>query len=185
MRSLQHITTQWLTNQREKLLEFSGLTEETIRDIWGGSESIKDEDLTKIKYRDDCPLYHKMIFRFRQYDRSASRLANTIDLNNKTRLLFRYRLEGQAEIIEFLAWIKNGLGIYDLYTLAQPDLEEPESSGEEYDLDHFRDSPFHQIWKINEIRWFFDLPIKAQNQLIERYNTECVDAYNRRIRDEQ
>jgi hypothetical protein len=194
-----HITSGQLSSQRAQLVAFSEFGEEDIRKVWGSlGSSTKTDDLAQLQYDPAGPLCHKLIFRFRQYDRSPSRFAHGIDPGKQQFILFRYRLE--RDVVEFFAWLKNGLGIYDLYMLliasdgnasdqsgskasiapgdGASDQPGSEADGEQPDLEHFGDSLFYQQWRTNEVLWFFALGTETQEQLITRYNHECVDAYN-------
>jgi len=73
-----------------------------------------------------------------------------------------------SELIEFFAWIANGLGSYDITVLEFNDFND----------ELCQRSTYVQKWSANQVTFFFDLSEKVKLDLINRYNKECVDAYN-------
>ncbi|MCJ7637199.1 MAG: hypothetical protein MUO21_06880, partial [Nitrososphaeraceae archaeon] len=72
------------------------------------------------------------------------------------------------ELIEFFAWIANGLGAYDIVMLEFNDFSD----------ELHQKSTYIPKWRKNQITFFFELPVTIQASLLARYNEECVDAYN-------
>lgn len=109
MEKWRHITLAWLNSKKEELFSFGDIDEKTIYEMWNYEGK-------------EFPVSHDMIRRFRQYGSSPCCLASAINSPDRDRLLWRYGLERQ--IMEFFAWLKNGLGIYDVFILAPSPEEE-------------------------------------------------------------
>jgi hypothetical protein len=73
------------------------------------------------------------------------------------------------DLIEFFGWIKCGLCPIDLISI--------------FNLESIP-SNHRELFKKNEIEFFYSLSLDQQNRLIDRYNRECVDKYNQYMREE-
>jgi len=142
------------------------MKEEDVRALW--ILPGEDPDISDLKYHWNIPLYQKMIFRFRQCEQSPFRFCNQIDPVNQDRMMSYYQIYDlfEKQLINFFSWLKNGLGVYDLYEL----------DGMKYNTNELSQSA--QLWKVNEIKFFFGIDRQAQTVLINRYNKECIDKYN-------
>ena len=167
---MKHITLEQLNRYKEKLVAFSNITEENIRSIWIKDGEDPNVDLTTIEYNWDIPLYQKMIFRFRNCNKSAPAFFRQIDPGNQQRMLWFFILFGlrDNEIIEFFAWIANGLGVYNITKLEFDD----------YNEQLVTQSTLVPKWRENQITFFFDLDEDKKANLIKEYNKDCVDKYN-------
>ena len=152
----------------------SQLTQEDIQNIWRRSIELEIKDLNTLKYNYDIPLFQKMIFRFRNCERSPSMLYNQIDPINKQKLLW-YIINDIfnqnktkppltytdvsifKKVIEFFIWIKSAFSWYILKA-DFPSLSEH----------HL------QLWNQNEIKFFFGLDNGIQLKLINMYNEYIV-----------
>jgi hypothetical protein len=170
---MKRITIDWLNQFKPQLVKLSNMTECDIRNIWILPNESRDVDLTTIEYSYNAPLYQKMIFRYRQCEYSAPGFFRQIDVFNQQRMLDYFSLIeiDACELVEFFAWIKNGLGSYDLTVL----------EFNEFTNELCQRSNYVQKWKANQVTFFFDLSDQLKLSLIYRYNKECVDAYNEMI----
>ena len=152
---LDRITLERIKDYHHALEKMSNLTEDDIIEIFKKPNDKKVtmeylEEIYNKQYVPMLPLWCTMIFRFRNYDQSPSRLYyGGCDPWNKVR--FRgyfcpyegYMVFGAknyfGQIIEFLAWIKN---MWTPYLLAH--LFKLEESDEVI-----------QTWNDNEIKFFF------------------------------
>ena len=170
MITLHHITQEWLGRYKTQIMNLSDMTEDDIRKIWIRPGEDPNVDLSTIVYNYDIPLYQKMIFRYRHCSHSAPAFFRQIDPGNQMRMLAYFLLFGHnvRELIEFFAWIANGLGAYDIVMLEFNDFSD----------ELHQQSTYIPKWKKNQITFFFELPEGIQASLLARYNKECVDAYN-------
>lgn len=162
---MKHITHALINKYKTNILNLSHITEAEIRDIWHNPGEEYLTDFTSLIYDFDIPLYQKMIFRFRNGSNLAVILYQGCDPSNKRRILYTYNMfyEEVSDLMEFFAWIANGLGIHHINIIAQND-------GDDFD--------YVTKWKENNIEFFFSLTDSEQNKLINQFNKECVDAYN-------
>lgn len=162
---MDYITLDWINNNKIGLLHLALLCENDIKNLWIQNIDEDVENLQTLVYRYDAPLYQKMIWRFRNCKNNPCVFFIQIDPSNQNYLIQKYfgyssRYYNNKQLLEFFAWIKNMLGEYDLRDL--------DKSGQLINL-----------WKNNnEIDFFFMANILVQNNLISRYNRECVDRYN-------
>lgn len=172
MYRLHQITIESLNKHKDDLINLSNIDEFKIRDIWYHSGDIYLDNFVKIEYDFDIPLYQKMIFRYRNGGNLATRLYQGLDPGNRNRLLLNYNLyySDNNELMEFLAWIANGLGIIDIINL------------EGISYNDKLNSQYIPKWRQNEIKFFFDLDVIKQQLLIDRYNKDCVDQFNNRYK---
>ena len=122
-----------------------------------------------------------MIFRYRNGNRLTTQLFKGCDPCNQEALLryfFGANCMKVAELVEFFAWITNGLGAYDVFEMDRKNhLTDPAYINMSID-----DSPLVNIWKRNtNVIFFFLLSTGLQQSLIERYNNDCVNRYNEMI----
>ena len=174
MRKMKHITLEDLNLHKEKLVKLSYMTKTDIRNIWITVDEDKNVDLESIEYHWSIPLYQKMIFRFINCDMSVPQFFHQIDICNQGSMLyyFKFFAYDSRELVEFFAWIANGLGAYNICLL----------QFDKYDEELCQNSSFVKLWKENQITFFFGLNEKKQNDLIDQYNKEEVDAYNKMIK---
>ena len=187
---MNHITLVAIEKFKSKLIKFSKMTEEDIMAIWIEPSNGEDVtiDLSKIEYKWDIPLYQKMIFRYRNCQHSAPRFVHQLTPGNQNQVLHYFDLtmdisqlaeyilnkEGpfhslySRDLIEFFAWIANGLGSYDIVMLEFNDFND----------ELLENSSFVNNWTSNQIEFFFELGLEQQERLLTRYNRECVDSYN-------
>jgi len=172
---MQHITFDFINRYRKQLNQISEMKEEDIRAMW--IQPGESSDISNLQYNWSIPLYQKMIFRFRQCEQSPFRFCNQIDPNNQGRVMSYYKIydDFSNQLINFFAWLKNGLGIYDLFEL----------DGTLEQIKDIEKSQLYQLWKINEIKFFFGINGQKKNRLINRYNVECIDSYNRYIQGDK
>ena len=193
--------------RKDHLLRFSSLTEKDIQRIWGNNQidQIDQIDLSDLQYHLNAPLYQKMIFRYRTCSNQAACLWNAIDQINRRILLNYFELSDinarlpfsiaadvsdeefnrlskeyirdDGNLVEFLAWIANMLGPIDIFQLEG--LSNNLMLGERYSI-----SKYYPLWMKNSIEFFFSLPIKKQQILIDRYNHREVDEYNKLVLDD-
>lgn len=169
---MQHITFDFINKYSKQLNQLSEMKEEDVRALW--IQPGESPDISNLQYNWNIPLYQKMIFRFRQCEQSPFRFCNQIDPVNQSRMMSYYQIYDDYgnQLINFFAWLKNGLGVYDLFEL-------------DGTLDQIKDvdkSQLYQLWKINEIKFFFGIDEQKRCLLIDRYNADCIDNYNRYIR---
>lgn len=172
---MQSISFNFINKYHKQLDQISKMRKEDIRALW--IQSGESSDISNLQYNYDIPLYQKMIFRFRQCEQSPFRFCNQIDPVNQSRMMFYFKIydDNENQLINFFAWLKNGLGPYDLFEL-------------DGTLDQVKDiekSQLYQLWKINEIKFFFGINEQKRNLLINRYNKECIDTYNRYIQGDK
>ena len=157
---MQHVTIDWIIKNKVNLLKFSDLSEQDIKHFWMGDNDKDIIDLKKLIYRYDAPIYQKMIWRFRNCNKSPSSFWNQIDPVQQNNLAFRYDIYfDNKELLYFLSWIKNGLCYTDIHNLDMTD-------------------NLYNVWQLNEIKFFFMLNNALQEDFIKRYNTECIDTFN-------
>lgn len=173
---MKHITLPWLSRHELHLKQISLMSEEDIRTIWIKPSEDKSVDLSTITYNYDIPLYQKMIFRFRQCSLSAPRFFQQIDPGNQQVMLCHFvhnyvTIKELQELMEFMAWISNGLGIYDVTRL----------EFNEYSEELVQQSTFVKLWQANQVTFFFGLSEEKKLELLKRYNIDCVDSYNQLI----
>lgn len=171
MLPMKHISIEWINLYKQNLITFSNITEMDIRDIWIRKGDIYVDNFSELEYDYDIPLYQKMIFRYRNGNNLATRLFQGCDPCNKRRLLNNFNMiyENTHELIEFFAWISNGLGVYNILEFEKEEISENH-------MDYVKE------WRKNDIEFFFLLSSKVQNQLIQRYNKECIDEYNKMLK---
>lgn len=165
---MQRITFAFINKYRTQLNQMSDMKEVDIRALW--MQPGEDPDISNLQYNWNIPLYQKMIFRFRQCEQSPFRFCNQIDPGNQGRMLSYYHIydDNEKQLINFFSWLKNGIGQYDLYELDRTLTN----------LNEIDQSNLYQLWKINEIKFFFGIDRQKQLILINRYNVECIDRYN-------
>jgi hypothetical protein len=148
----------------------SKMSEQDVIKMWGGPD---DFDLEKIQYRWDAPLYEKMLWRFRQNNGSPFAFCHSCDPSNMLRPLDYYNIYNNRnkDLIEFFAWIKNGMGIIDFYDLFDANMTMKH--------DQITEIFPYKNWKVNEIVFFLNLTVPIQEKIIDKYNINCVDSYNR------
>lgn len=138
---------------KDKLINFSNIGEMNIRDIWykDGEEYLND--FSNMEYNYNIPLYQKMIFRFRNNNRSAPLLFSGCDPHNKNRLLLYFGIcaEEKCEMIEFFKWLNN-----EIYHL-------------ELNIDKLPN---------DYIKFYFTLSEEKQKELITKFNKDCIDKFN-------
>lgn len=169
---MTHITLSFIYKYHKQLERLSAMKEDDIRALW--IQPNEDPDISSLQYNYNIPLYQKMIFRFRQCEQSPFRFCNQIDPGNQSRMMSYYQIydDNERQLINFFAWLKNGLGIYDLYKL-----DESSTSIEEIEK-----SQIYQLWKVNEIIFFSNINDNKKSLLVDRYNKDCIDKYNQYIR---
>lgn len=176
---MQNITLEWVKSYANQLFQFSNITESDIRDIWIKDNEEYLEDFSNLKYDYSIPLYQKMIFRFRNGGNLATRLYDGRDPGNKRRLTSYFGLHQSNripvrriisglqihhdELIEFMSWIANGLGVHDIAELKKVGVSK---------------SQYIDSWRKNQIEFFFSLSEADQQSLIERYNLTCIAPMN-------
>lgn len=169
MLKLKHITFELIDNNKQNLINFSNITEENIRDIWFTNGDVYIDDLTLLEYHWSIPLYQKMIFRYRNSDKLASKFFRGCDPYNQMILLRKFHMYHEnKDLIDFFSWISTSLGVYDIVQL----------EGLEFNDENLDESKYVKSWKKNDIEFFFSLSEDNKNYLIEKFNTECVDKYN-------
>ena len=174
MLAMKHISLDKLYDYKEKLKQFSQLNEYNIRDIWRLVDDPFIENLNNLKYHWDMPLYQKIIFRYLNADRMASKLYRGLDCGNQRKLLDHFNMNWNEfhGIIEFFAWISNSLAVFEISQMECPEIK------------NYQKSQYVKKWKENDIHFFFDLPLDKQNHLIQRYNVECIDRFNEMMSDD-
>ena len=167
---MQHLTNDKINRYKKELVKLGHMTEQDIQNIWIKSGEEKTTDLSIIEYHWNSPLYYKMIFRLRNCERSGPRFFRQIDPCNQRVMLDYFSLFSRecSEILEFFAWIANGLGSYNITMLEFND----------YNEELIEKSNYVKLWKENQIDFFFELPDLLKNKLIDQYNKDCVDSYN-------
>lgn len=170
MQSLKYITYESLSEQKQRLEKMSAMTEFDIQVIWRESYEQKCDDFKDLVYNYDIPLYQKMIFRFRHAEMSPSKFIKQLDPVNQQRILSYLQIY-DTQLVEFLAWLKNGIGIFDLHSMQT----------EVSSIDDVENTQLYKFWSKNEIVFFFAIDKILQDTLITRYNKECVDTYNEMI----
>lgn len=157
------ITLDLLLSVKPQLMKMSTTNEFDIQKIFIRPNEEQFFDFSNLIYRYDAPLYQKMIFRFRQCDKSPFRFWNQLDPSNRNAFLryFNFYSENKIEITEFFAWLKNGLGIGDFHELYG-------TQNNEYTPGEL---PGYKLWLENEIVFFFGIDEEKQQQLINKYNT--------------
>jgi len=170
MRAIKQITLEWLNRFKPQIVKLGAMTKSDIRNIWILPSERRDIDLSTIEYHYNAPLYQKMIFRYSNCKFSAPSFFRQIDPFNQQRMLdyFSFVEIDASELIEFFAWIANGLGSYDITVLEFNDFND----------ELCQKSTYVQKWQDNQVTFFCDLPEQVKLDLINRYNKECVDAYN-------
>lgn len=172
MEPLTPIRLDKLQDYKQKLLQISELDEFTIRDIWRLDDETCLSDFRDMKYHWNIPLYQKMIFRFWQADHMASKFYRGLDPGNQNMLLNHFNVSWKEfhQIIEFFAWISNGLAIFEINKM--------DCNGAK----DYKSSEYVQKWRKNDVVFFFWIPENQQKDLIKRYNKECVDRFNDMIK---
>jgi len=167
------VTLKDILSIKNFLIELSKMNEFDITNIWiqPGEPKISDKEglkalvysLRSHEYNYNIPLYQEMIFKFRNCDQSPCRFYNQVDPNNQKTLAsyFARKLpmneyidvydKNFYKIMQFMAWLKNGLGLY-----------------------HFQELGLtmggYESWLINEIVFFFYVNEEMQVKLINMYN---------------
>lgn len=174
---LDHIELEKIETHHDSLEKVSNLTEEQIKEIFKnhGDKEVTMEYLEEIynkQYVPGLPVWCTMIFIFRN-DQSPSRLYyGGCDPCNQCTFR-RYFCKNYDEdnyfgqILGFFAWIKNSWNKFMLAPLFEISIDD----------DSF------QIWESNEIKYFFQLTDKHKKILIDRYNSDVVDEYNKIIKN--
>lgn len=183
MLRLAEINVELLQQWREKLIKMSLMTKKNIQDIYIESGDVIADDLDKLVYSYDIPLYQKMIFRFVNCDLNTAVFYHQIDPNNQHLLrrffgsIENYRTSSVMHgLIEFFAWISNSLGSYNIVELEGIEYK----SGTNYELEE--NSKFVHQWRKNPVIFFFDVIDDVQKRtLIDRYNTQCVIPWNKHL----
>lgn len=182
---MKQVTLDLLEKYKQLFLKISYMTENDIRNIWIKGDEDENVDLATIEYNYDIPLYQKMIFRFRNCQLSAPRFYHQIDPGNQRVMLLHFCKDElieltlqltctkDNEIMEFLAWLANGLGIYDIVII----------EFDNYNNELSDKSTFVKLWQKNQVEFFFGLTQDKQISLVKRYNKECVDSYNELQKD--
>ena len=177
MSQMKHILKADLYKLKCQLMKFANITEQDIQKIWRCSNETHIDDLSKLVYDYSSPLFHKMIFRFRQGEQKPSRLFKGCDPCNQRKLMSFFGLDNrtQMEIMEFFGWITNSLGIYDI---AEYD-EDWKKKDNIIIFSNKRDSELVKLWlESSEVHFFFAISSDIQDKLIARFNIESVDRYN-------
>lgn len=143
---------------KDIFLKMSTMTELDVQIIYKNHNEPLINDFTQLVYHYDAPLSHKMIWRFRNCEHSPSRFYHQIDPICRANFLryFNIHTENFDKLMEFTAWLKNGLGDYDIRNLASDEAVFIE---------------LKKLWDINELIFFFSIPLRLQKLLIKKYNT--------------
>lgn len=170
---LERIDYDKLIGNKDDLLRVEAVTPVDILVLWArGGDEIYDNDYILQKdlpYKWEDPLYMKMIHRLRNCGHLAAQFYHQIDPCNQSlfRQIFMKKESGSMEahgMLEFMAWTSNMLGEFDIREMRD-------------------DDSFVEKWKKTPIAFFFDLDSAEQKRLVDRYNTEEIDAYNKMITD--
>jgi len=143
-----HVEFDELMQCKEKYLKLGNATEKDIRDIW--IKPGEDNDISNLVYNYTIPLYQKMIFRYRNANNKIIGVWNGIDPGNRRTLLSNFNIHSDDDRIpEFFAWICFSLAIYDI-NIIDPSLVD--------------------LWKKDDMHFFYFLGESRQKALIKRYN---------------
>lgn len=151
------ITIEQILKYKDVFSKMAKITESDIREIFIHLRETKLETFKDLVYAYDAPLYQKMIFRLRNCEGSPSRFYHQIDYSNQDKFASYFGIYGNEfhVIMEFMAWIKNGLGLCDLEEIG----DTPEQIDE-----------YTKLWEKNELYFFFGVSDKWERELINRYN---------------
>lgn len=156
-----------VTNNKNNLLKFSRISEEDIMNVFINKGDSVVTDFSTLVYYHDIPLYQKMIFRYRNESKLATRLYDGCDPINQDKLSHYFKIKDNG-LIKFFSWLSNSFGVYDILSVINTDLKE------ENNLDH----QLVKLWKINSIDFYFSLSIETQKSLLIRYNSDVVTSFN-------
>ena len=164
-----YITSDEINTYKDKLIRLSNITEVNIMNIWFTRNDLRDEDLGKLVYYYDAPVYQKMIWRFRNSEKSPAFLYNGCDPCNKEKLLKWFGLSNFElnnrfgnRLMEFFVWLKSSYSEYQCKNLLQSN-------------DTLYVHTCINNWNINEITFFFGLLSSDQQKLIDEYNKVYKD----------
>ena len=131
-----------LRQQKDSLVEFSSLNEDDILDMWftPGEPLIKPKDI--ILYRNDVPLYVKMIWRFRENKKNPISFYFSVDCGAMKLIRKRFKLNNET------------LSLFRFITFTLIPAEIPNSA----------------IWRKNQVKWFYQRSDLYKKQLIKFYN---------------
>ena len=154
---MEHITLDFINQFKDQLLKMSTMSEDTITRLWG---------LCDFNY------YLHFADKFLVNRKSPFAFCKDCDPGNQQKLLGYYSISSkrEKELIEFFAWIKNGLCIIDLKNLEDPDVS-PDNLCE--------------LIQQNEIIFFYGISDSSKQRLINKYNKEHVDRYNSFIKSKK
>lgn len=161
------VTLRDVLENKEKLLEMSKVTEEQIFEIWDESgEKFTMPSSTEIQ----ATRAQKMVFRFRNAGCKASVFYHALDSQSQNDFLTYFKcnlISGSnstrnshplgfmmydnglmGALMTFFAWTSNMLGVYNIREI-NPELVD--------------------VWKRNDVEFFFSLKEEHQIQLVNRY----------------
>src|SRR5204863_4369925 len=139
-----------------ELLTISNLTESDIQNMWISARETRLTKFDALVYKYDMPLFGKMIFRWRNCQKSPAYFYNQIDPANKQRFL-SYHLVYDRDfeyLMDFFVWLKNHMIIYEV------------------------PKEYLESWKKNEIAYFLKLPDDLKETLIENYQKFLIHMKN-------
>ena len=65
------------------------------------------EELIQLEYRDDAPLFQKLIWRFRNANRNAIAFWNALDPTTQTDMVADFELRDHVKLLHFFVWVIN------------------------------------------------------------------------------
>ncbi len=171
----KEVNLEHLLHDKECYLEFEKVGIFDIKRIWLKDSAVDYDDAyvlqEELPYKWQDPLYMKMIHRFRNCNKRIAQFWHQIDVGNQCLLIShtltpainrvhgaRRNYEELRSHVEFFAWISNMLGTYEIK--------------ENVDL-----------WRTTPIQWYFECDAETQKELVERFNSGEIIAYNRFVTD--
>lgn len=167
------ITFDMVKNHTALLLKLQDLNEETIFRIWK-KDNLDLPDLNLITYDANCPLYQKMIFRFRDCKMNPLQLYKQLDPSNRARLILycgSYLTNEIMIVLEFLAWITNSISRHQLYEIMNLNLDQDQ------DLDNDKSYQDDNNCTMNLLEYSRTKTIKFYFELDETIQKRCLDEY--------
>lgn len=167
-----------ILSNKDEFLEFEQISTLEIVALWKKPGDVEYDEVylaqKDLPYRWEDPLYMKMIHRFRNCANRIAVFFHQIDPGNQHLLLRQYlslfyvkNPSLAMESVDFMAWISNMLGIYEIKTILD---EDGRPANRQFDL--------VELWRVKPISFFYSLSHASQTALCRRYNRDCIDSYN-------
>ena len=156
-----HIDLQYLLKNKPAIDKFNKINQADIMKMWCYKGDPKIDPFNLPEYTYECPLYQKMLYRFKNEGYCVIGLYNGITGGFQNQMLSYVGINpyfNDTQWTDFFHMVKYGIGGHDLDQMNLTDKK--------------------ALWKQNVIEFFYNIDPEQQKVLIDRYNKTYVDTYN-------